>query len=172
MLFPTCGIFPSFNFQLLGQWPKISNGFVFLGLLWCCGKICKSCKEDTKMMKTHCTRLHSSSYKVLCRRVWRSFINMSLFRWHINKYFNLSVDHQTKLSHWHTYTAYKKALLFYETKVQSSAQAGIAHLRVQDLIFCAYLFVQLINWKLEVCSYWSVTLESFWMIFQCTAWYI
>lgn len=26
MLFPTCGIFSYFNFQLLGQWPKILNG--------------------------------------------------------------------------------------------------------------------------------------------------
>lgn len=37
--------------------------------------------------------------------------------------------------------------------MQSSACAGIAHLRVRDLIFSACQFVQLINWKLEVCSY-------------------
>lgn len=98
--------------------------------------------------------------------------NIFLFRWHINKDLKLPVDHQTKLSHWHIYTAYIKALLFHGTEVQSSAHTGITHLRVRDLMFCACLFVQLINWKLEVCSYGRVTLESCWMIFQCITWYI
>lgn len=53
--------------------------------------------------------------------------------------------------------------------MQSSACAGIAHLRVRDLMFCACQFVQLIKWKLEVCSYGRVTLESCWMILLCAA---
>lgn len=49
MFFPTRGIFPYFNFQILDLWSMILNGFVFLGLLWCCGKNVKHkpYKEDT-----------------------------------------------------------------------------------------------------------------------------
>lgn len=143
MFFPTCGIF-LYSF-ILNYW--VSHLRVYRVLFsWvfcrCCGKNLKCKPYKERYNHTEKSAPIVPDYIHLPAKCWAGeFGDVFLLRWHINEGLKLSVDHQTELSHWHFYTAYEKALLFHETKVQSPTCAGIAHLRVGDVMcLCLCIF--------------------------------